>query len=725
MENKTSLKKILSKNFFQTTLIPLIVIELTLIVMYFGINSFMVNKSKESLYSEIKLNLNSILNKEAQSINFHLKEISNISKVLQHDQENKFKEKENIIKILKDIKFDFAPNGVYYKQNDNGGASLFYATNTPIGSTQKDKALFTESFDPLLKYSVDNFNLIVASYFNSYDDMNRLYPFIPKVYEQFDPKINMEDYNFYYKADLKHNPSKKPTWTSAYLDPAGQGWMISCVVPIYTDEFLQGVTGLDVTISSFINDILNLKLPWDANGFLVDKDGTILAMPKKVEEILKLKELKGHNYTNTIKETNLKPEDLNIIKNKNIYPYFKELIEDNNFMSQKNINGKDYILAQKNIEETGWKLFTIVDKDVVYEPIVEIEEFAQNIGKLAISGMILFYIIFFILISRRIRNISSTISEPISKLAKLTKHYSINYKIAKIDDNNIQEIHTLSKNFKEMTDQLNEKTLSLKKLNSTLEDRIKKEVENNIKKEHMLVHQSRLAQLGEMISMIAHQWRQPLSTISTKIVSIQVKIGLGKFDFYTKEGVDEFLSYIKKETKDLEEYVETLTNTIDDFRNFYKSDKNSVEIEINQPLNKALNIIQPKIDIHNIEVKKEFNSKNIILAFERELLQVFLNILNNTIDNFEDKKTINPVINIKTEDLENSVMISICDNGGGIKEDILENIFDPYFSTKQEKNGTGLGLYITKTIIEKHHNSKIEVKNINNGVCFEIELNNK
>ena len=113
-----------------------------------------------------------------------------------------------------------------------------------------------------------------------------LYEVITKVYEQYGEHIHMEDYNFYYLADKKHNPDKKSVWTDAYLDPAGNGWMISCITPIYNKEFLEGVSGLDITIERFVNNILDIKLPYDAKMFLVDKNGVILAMPESIEKLL-------------------------------------------------------------------------------------------------------------------------------------------------------------------------------------------------------------------------------------------------------------------------------------------------------------------------------------------------------------------------------------------------------------------------------------------------------
>ena len=132
-----------------------------------------------------------------------------------------------------------------------------------------------------------------------------------------------------------------------------------------------------------------------------------------------------------------------------------------------------------------------------------------------------------------------------------------------------------------------------------------------------------------------------------------------------------------------------------------------------------IHLIKPS---NKIEIVQKFNSNKDIEIYESELLQVFLNVIKNAQDNFEDRETKNPKITITTKDVKNGVKIEILDNGGGISADVFENIFDPYFSTKTIKNGSGLGLYMSKSIIDQHHKGKFYAQNQDDGVCFCIEL---
>ena len=260
------------------------------------------------------------------------------------------------------------------------------------------------------------------------------------------------------------------------------------------------------------------------------------------------------------------------------------------------------------------------------------------------------------------------------------------------------------------------------KHNNILEKRIDEEVEKNRKKDQELFAQLRLAQMGEMISMIAHQWRQPLGAIASTSINLKMKIELDQFDLSSKDEQIACKEYFVKELDDIDEYVQILTSTINDFRNFYKPDKSSSLININEPIKKALKIIKSTLEAEDIYIKTSFNSNKNIELYDGEIMHVFLNIIKNAQDNFKNSNIDFKEINIITKDVNDVVEVIICDNGGGISEDIIKNIFDPYFSTKDKKNGTGLGLYMSKTIIEEHHNGEITIKNNEDGACFIIKL---
>ena len=242
------------------------------------------------------------------------------------------------------------------------------------------------------------------------------------------------------------------------------------------------------------------------------------------------------------------------------------------------------------------------------------------------------------------------------------------------------------------------------------------------RKEKILREQTKLAQMGEMISMIAHQWRQPLGAINSAIFAIQTKIVTNKYNLDKRKGQEEFLKFLTTKHNYVDEYVQFLSTTIDDFRNFFKPDKEKEFIPLTLPIQRALQIVQASLENKGIRISRDFETDGILSLYQNEMMQVILNIIKNSEDNFSEKNIRNPEINIITKQVDDTFTISICDNGGGIKDNIITKIFEPYFSTKDEKNGTGLGLYMSKIIIEEHNNGKLNVSNTTVGACFEIIL---
>ncbi len=233
-------------------------------------------------------------------------------------------------------------------------------------------------------------------------------------------------------------------------------------------------------------------------------------------------------------------------------------------------------------------------------------------------------------------------------------------------------------------------------------------------KEQQMLHQSRLAQMGEMISMIAHQWRQPLSAISARSNNLLLKIVLGK---------DLDRDLFKEEITYIDEYSQHLSKTIDDFRNFFKEDKVKEITTLENIIHQTLDIIQVSVENKNIKIVTNFRSNQPFEIYSNEVKQVVLNIIKNAEDVLLEKNILNPTISIETTTKDNNNILTIKDNAGGIKDDIIGKIFDPYFSTKLEKDGTGLGLYMSKIIIEEHCNGILTVNNDKDGAIFEIKLN--
>ncbi len=252
----------------------------------------------------------------------------------------------------------------------------------------------------------------------------------------------------------------------------------------------------------------------------------------------------------------------------------------------------------------------------------------------------------------------------------------------------------------------------INKLNNSLEQRVIEEVEKNKKQQLLMLHQSRLAQMGEMISMIAHQWRQPLNSLSMLNQSIILKYNRDKL-------TEEFIEYFKVNSN---KQIQNMSKTIDDFRDFFKPEKEKVEFFINDIVSDTLEMVKPIFSQNQINIIFDVEEKIQIIGYPNELGQAILNIINNAKDALVENDKKNKQIKIELIQNNNSVTLIISDNACGIPEYIIEKIFDPYFSTKEEKNGTGLGLYMSKLIIEEHMSGKLNVLNNTDGAVFMIQM---
>ncbi len=241
---------------------------------------------------------------------------------------------------------------------------------------------------------------------------------------------------------------------------------------------------------------------------------------------------------------------------------------------------------------------------------------------------------------------------------------------------------------------------------------LQQEIERGKQKDKTLFQQSKLAQMGEMISMIAHQWRQPLTAISATSSDLFMKIMLDNYD----------KKYFNEKLENIDELSQHLSSTIDDFRNFYKEDKKKEYVLYSDIVKGALQIVETSLKDKKVNVSTNFNCQAQIYTLPNELRQVILNLIKNAEDVLIEKEVENPSIGIRTYDDESYSYLEIQDNGGGIPDEIIEKIFDPYFSTKTKKDGTGLGLYMSQIIVRDHSNGELLISNSGDGACFTIKI---
>jgi len=395
----------------------------------------------------------------------------------------------------------------------------------------------------------------------------------------------------------------------------------------------------------------------------------------------------------------------------------KELSIVNNICKKKReykytIHEKDktYIVLYSYIASKYISLTKV--KNYVLKTKIDVSEFERDVNEL--KQMFYLSLIFsIILVFLFYMFLNYSFISPMQEILEHTREWKKikNLKILNKED----ELSELARSFNRTYEQQ-------KEFNSTLKIKINEAVKDIKQKEKLLQSQSRLAQIGELLGMIAHQWRQPLGAISSAIIGLKLQLNIKEKDFNTSDENKLYLESTNIKYDTINEYVQFLSTMIDDFKTFYKTDKIQEKHTLDVPITQALKIVQSSIDILEINLLLDLAVKDEIYLYKNEIMQVILNIIKNAEDNFVEKNTHNPMIAIQTIKENNIFTIRIEDNGGGIKDEIINNIFNPYFSTKEEQSGTGLGLYMSKIMIEDHHGGKLKAYNIKNGVCFDIVL---
>ena len=245
-----------------------------------------------------------------------------------------------------------------------------------------------------------------------------------------------------------------------------------------------------------------------------------------------------------------------------------------------------------------------------------------------------------------------------------------------------------------------------------LESKINEEILKRTEQEKLLIQQSKLASMGEMIGNIAHQWRQPLGEMSAVLMNIQVRYEFGDFD-------GAFLVESIQQCNKINAYM---SGTISDFQNFFKPSKEKEVFEISEACQRSITILQASLKYHGIEFSFDISEKMEVYGYPNEFAQALLNILSNAKDVLSEREISNPFIRLYLKKGYKYILIVIEDNGGGISNEHMDRIFEPYFTTKYAKQGTGIGLYMTKMIIENNMGGIINVKNTNSGALFTIKL---
>jgi len=400
--------------FVRSALIPLVLVETALIAIYLLTNNAIRDAQVEHLRETALNDLQAAVSLESRLISEQLSQVSSLTQLYrnltaQALQSEAPQQTPNLA---------LSDDGVRYSPSDDGGAAVFYSNATAPERHDLQKIARLRQLEPLMK-EIEARNPLVASlYFNSWDSFNHIYPWFFTL-DQYPADMDIPKYNFYYLADAKHNPSRGVVWTDVYLDPAGRGWMMSATAPVYRGDFLEGVVGIDITVSGILEQIGQVQVPWGGYAMLVSDDLSIMALPEPGEADFGLAELTEHSYLDAIRREVFKPEDFQLDRRPETAELAAAISGASSGVQQVMLGGRPQLVAWTTVAQTGWHLLAVVDEAAVFRQTNALASRYQQIGYLLIAGLVLFYIGFFALMWLRARQLSGALLTPIAGISRM------------------------------------------------------------------------------------------------------------------------------------------------------------------------------------------------------------------------------------------------------------------------------------------------------------------
>ena len=716
------------RSYLRASLTPLLVVELLIITVYLIANVSATRQHQRAVRGLAERELERIVTREANVVEEQLVAISRSTDLFRRQTE-----------LALRTPFDPGPEEVaryaytadgasYHSTWDNGGASVFYSGIVPVGPEERRKAAQLTQLDPLMRDLKETQPLLVQVYFNSHDSLNRLYPYFDAA-AQLPPKMNIPTYNFYYAANKEHDPSRGVVWTEVYVDPVGKGWMASAVAPVYSGDFLEGVVGLDITVGTITQSVLDLKIPWGGYGVLMGKDGTLLAIPDTGERDLGLAELKGYSYDQAILQDTFKPESFNLLKRPGLEALGTALHERSGLLPFE-LQGRK-LAAWSEIHETGWKLLVIVPVENIYAQARDVGDQMLSIGVWMIGGLIAFYAVFLFILYRRARTMARSVSAPLRELDGLVNRIANGEYEQNPPAFPVIELQTTVTGVVQMGTRLGH---ALEAANEST--RVK----------------------GEFLANVSHELRTPLNTIVnvpgwllehfSSVRGLTCLACEAVFELESDEPVEARcpecghegmlketeLTRFDGDPEEAAKYLDSvrksgrhLLEVVNQVLAMSKAESGTMQIEAepieaSAVLARALSTVAPLAAQGDVRIEVAMVPT---VLFEADLVkttQVLINLLSNAVK-FSPK---GGKVEIAVEEEPDALVFVVRDHGIGIAPENQTLIFESFRQVDgghtRRFGGTGLGLAISKKLVELHHGRLWVESALGHGSTFFVRL---
>ncbi|NVO27197.1 ATPase [Donghicola sp. C2-DW-16] len=674
------LKKWLWNSYISAALIPLLLIELTFLGIYWGTGEFVYDKGAQAVTEMSRDALSDAAGREAQTISRRLATVEALTKVYA-DATGQSLERAPEASDAEKARYAYGPDGVFYTTENNGGSAVYFSGIVPVTPEKQDKVWRTAHLDPLMKSIVEADPLIAQIYLNTYDSLNRIYPYFD-VLEIFPPKMDIPSYNFYYEADEVHNPEGKVVWTDAYIDPAGAGWMVSSIAPVKSAERLEAVVGIDITISNIVEQVLDVSLAGEGYAMLVGRDGTILALPPQGEKDLGLTELLDHRYDEAILDDTFKPSEFNIFRRSDLGGLALAMQDAESGVMDLQLE-HPVMASWSTVAGPGWKLIAIANSDVLLQPSNTLRTTLGTVSKIMLAALVIFYSIYFAVLWGRASKMSASVAQPLAELESDMAEISAGGTLAAQRVHSVEELQNVNRHLVKMSAKL------------SAASRAK----------------------SAFLSAMSHELRTPLNAILGYTQLLQMAEGQ-KIDA-TKMADLEQISRSSTELLLLVEGVMDLSRIEQG-----TLDTSFEAVDVVPLIRHAFVALKPLADAKGVtfDLDVPHGGETLALTDAGALKRILSQLISNAIKYNRDGGKVTARLRVSEDD---TLWIDIQDTGVGIPEERQQDVFTPFERIGHENSsvsGAGVGLSITRRLIEMIRGHLTLTSEVGKGSIFSVQV---
>ena len=412
--SQVGLRQWIWRDFMRSALIPLVLVETILIACYLFTNQAIRESQVDYLERSAVESLASTADQNSRIIQNHLTHIADVTQMFADMTAHALRG----AAVSSNETLSSTPDGALYSEKDTGGAASFYSS--VIGANKHDlvKVDKLSNLDPLMRALKEHESMIASVYFNSWDSYNRIYPWI-QANVQYPSNMAIPSYNFYYLADAEHNPKRGVRWTDVYLDPAGNGWMMSAIAPVYNQDFLEGVVGMDITIDDLLKEVSKLKVPWGGYLILVSNDMKVMVLPPEAEHDFDMRALSSSVTSSVSSGSEVKAEGMDLAQRQDTHELAASLEHSPRGNTEVVLKGRSHLVSWAEVQPAGWRLLAVADEEDVMAATNNLARHYRNIGYLMIGGLVMFYLAFCTYMWGRARKLSHNLRRPIRDIGAM------------------------------------------------------------------------------------------------------------------------------------------------------------------------------------------------------------------------------------------------------------------------------------------------------------------